>query len=95
MMSSRQIAIKNGDKSYEGRPCKKGHTRRRTKDSTCLHCKKTGTETWNQTKANKALPRDYSPTELLSMRVDRLESMIQDTMAAVCNLNERLDRKGL
>ena len=32
----------------------------------------TGGETW-QTKANKAVPRYYSPVELLSMRVDRLE----------------------
>ena len=42
----------------------------------------TGGETW-QTKANKAVPRYYSPTELLSMRVDKLEAM-------VLNLNERL-----
>ena len=50
-----------------------------------------GTETW-QTKATQKgkVPRYYSPTELLSMRVDKLESMIQDTMAAVVNLNERL-----
>ena len=40
-MSPRQTAIQNGDKFYEGRPCKReGHTRRRTKDSTCLVCKK-------------------------------------------------------
>ena len=40
-MTPRQIAIQNGDKFYEGRPCKReGHTRRRTKDSTCLVCKK-------------------------------------------------------
>ena len=51
--------------------------------------KPSGGETW-QTKANKAVPRYYSPTELLSMRVDKLESMIQDTMAAVVNLNKRL-----
>ena len=34
--------------------------------------KPTGGETW-QTKANKAVPRYYSPVELLPMRVDRLE----------------------
>ena len=33
--------------------------------------KNMGDETW-QTKANKAVPRYYSPVELLSMRVDRL-----------------------
>jgi hypothetical protein len=38
-ISPRQIAIKNGDKFYEGNPCKKGHTRRRTKDCTCMECK--------------------------------------------------------
>ena len=53
--------------------------------------KPTGGETW-QTKATAkgAVPKYYSPTELLAMRVDKLESMIQDTMAAVVNLNERL-----
>ena len=44
----------------------------------------TGTETW-QTKATAkgAVPRYYSPVELLSMRVDTLEEQ-------VCNLNKRL-----
>ena len=44
----------------------------------------TGFETW-QTKATAkgAVPRYYSPTELLSMRVDKLEDMVK-------NLNERL-----
>ena len=44
----------------------------------------TGTETW-QTKATAkgAVPRYYSPTELLSMRVDKLEEMVK-------NLNTRL-----
>ena len=36
----------------------------------------TGGETW-QTKANKAVPRYYSPVELLSMRVDRLEQELK------------------
>ena len=37
----------------------------------------TGSETW-QTKATAkgAVPRYYSPTELLSMRVDKLEEMV-------------------
>ena len=53
--------------------------------------KPTGGETW-QTKANakNTVPRYYSPTELLSMRVDKLEEMVKDTMSAVVNLNERL-----
>ena len=44
----------------------------------------TGTETW-QTKATAkgTVPRYYSPTELLSMRVDKLEEMVH-------NLNTRL-----
>ena len=44
----------------------------------------TGTETW-QTKATAkgTVPRYYSPTELLSMRVDKLEEMVK-------NLNTRL-----
>ena len=37
----------------------------------------TGGETW-QTKANKAVPRYYSPVELLSMRVDRLEQELEN-----------------
>ena len=36
----------------------------------------TGGETW-QTKANNAVPRYYSPVELLSMRVDRLEQELK------------------
>ena len=39
--------------------------------------KNMGDETW-QTKANKAVPRYYSPVELLSMRVDRLEQDIKN-----------------
>ncbi len=38
--------------------------------------KNIGDETW-QTKANKAVPRYYSPVELLSMRVDRLEQELK------------------
>ena len=30
MMSPRQIAVQNGDKTYEGKPCKEGHKRRYT-----------------------------------------------------------------
>ena len=49
-----------------------------------LESQPTGGETW-QTKANakNTIPRYYSPTELLSMRIDRLEDMVK-------NLNERL-----
>ena len=39
--------------------------------------KNMGDETW-QTKANKAVPRYYSPVELLSMRVDRLEQDLRN-----------------
>ena len=39
--------------------------------------KNMGDETW-QTKANKAVPRYYSPVELLSMRVDRLEQDLKN-----------------
>ena len=39
-MSPRQIAIKNGDTTYEGRPCKKGHTTRNTKYRDCIECSK-------------------------------------------------------
>ena len=40
-MSPRQIAIKNGDLTYEGRPCKKeGHTKRYTSDRKCIECKR-------------------------------------------------------
>ena len=40
-MSPRQIALKNGDKFYEGKPCKKkGHTKRYTYDRRCVECKK-------------------------------------------------------
>ena len=39
--------------------------------------KNMGDETW-QTKANKAVPRYYSPVELLSMRVERLEQDIRN-----------------
>ena len=39
-MSPRQQAIKNGNKSYEGKPCPKEHTTRRTTDCACLECKR-------------------------------------------------------
>ena len=39
-MSPRQIAIKKGDRFYEGRPCNEGHTKRYTSDSRCVECKK-------------------------------------------------------
>ena len=38
--SPRQIAIKNGDKFYEGNPCKKGHTKKRTLDYACVECRR-------------------------------------------------------
>ncbi len=37
-MSPRQTAIKNGDMFYEGRPCKKGHTKRYVKGYGCVEC---------------------------------------------------------
>ena len=39
--------------------------------------KNMGDETW-QTKANIAVPRYYSPVELLSMRVERIEQDIRN-----------------
>ena len=39
--------------------------------------KNLGDETW-QTKANKAVPRYYSPTELLEKRVTRLEQDLKN-----------------
>ena len=39
--------------------------------------KSLGDETW-QTKANKAVPRYYSPTELLEKRVTRLEQDLKN-----------------
>ena len=39
--------------------------------------KSMGDETW-QTKANKAVPRYYSPTELLEKRVTRLEQDLKN-----------------
>ena len=45
--------------------------------------KNMGDETW-QTKANKSVPRYYSPVELLSMRVDPLEQDLK-------NLKKELD----
>ena len=38
--SSRQIARKNGDKTYEGKPCKEGHTKRYTWARQCVECKR-------------------------------------------------------
>ena len=37
-MSPSQTALKNGDKIYEGRPCKKGHTIRNTNWRDCVVC---------------------------------------------------------
>ena len=39
-MTPRYIAIKNGDKSYEGKPCKEGHTTRYVSTWECIECKK-------------------------------------------------------
>lgn len=56
-----------------------------------LDAQPTGGETW-QTKANakNTVPRYYSPTELLSMRVDKLEDMVRTLHVGMENLNERL-----
>ena len=40
IMSPRQTALKNGDMFYEGKPCKKGHTRRYTQGRGCVVCEK-------------------------------------------------------
>tara|TARA_Y100000310_G_scaffold260033_1_gene268878 strand:+ start:42 stop:524 length:483 start_codon:yes stop_codon:yes gene_type:complete len=37
-MSSRQLAILYGHKTYEGKLCKKGHTTRNTKYRDCIEC---------------------------------------------------------
>ena len=34
----RQQAIKNNDKTYEGQPCKEGHTTRYTSNKNCKIC---------------------------------------------------------
>ena len=39
-MSPRQTAIKNDDMFYEGKPCKKGHTRRYVQNRGCVVCEK-------------------------------------------------------
>ena len=41
-MTPRQIARKSGDKTYEGRPCKEGHTTRtrNTSNCSCVECEK-------------------------------------------------------
>jgi hypothetical protein len=36
---TRKIAIKKGDLTYEGTPCKKGHTKKYTSNSNCVECK--------------------------------------------------------
>ena len=60
--------------------------------------KPTGSETW-QTKATAkgAVPKYYSPTELLSMKIDSMARLmndynerIKDLELAVANLNKRL-----
>ena len=38
MILLRQTAIKNGDMFYEGKPCKKGHTKRYVKGYGCVEC---------------------------------------------------------
>ena len=40
MILLRQTAIKNGDMFYEGKPCKKGHTRRYVQNRGCVVCEK-------------------------------------------------------
>ena len=39
-MTPRKIAIQKGDKTYEGRPCKKGHTTKYVSNWTCMECSK-------------------------------------------------------
>ena len=46
-MSSRQTALKNGDKTYEGALCKHGHgTKRYTKSGQCVECKVMHQKKW-------------------------------------------------
>jgi hypothetical protein len=39
-MTPRKIAIQKGDKTYEGRPCKKGHTTKYVSNWMCIECSK-------------------------------------------------------
>ena len=39
-LKPRQLAILHGHKTYEGKPCKKGHTTRNTKYRDCIECSK-------------------------------------------------------
>ena len=58
-MSPRQQAIKNNDKTYEGRPCKEGHTTRSTKWRTCIECERAdgGSPVSTQRKRNVLVPK--------------------------------------
>lgn len=37
-LSTRQLAQMAGDTTYHGKPCKNGHTKRRTSDKNCIVC---------------------------------------------------------
>ena len=57
----RQIAIQNGDKTFEGRPCKKeGHTKRYTSNNKCIECHKQYVKRPEQ--IDQGLKRNYGIT---------------------------------
>tara|TARA_Y100000296_G_C5012208_1_gene175681 strand:- start:32 stop:568 length:537 start_codon:yes stop_codon:yes gene_type:complete len=65
-MSPRQTAIRNGDKTYEGKPCKEGHTARYAADYSCIRCSNEHSQeyfinmTEDQKEEKKKKDRQYS-----------------------------------
>lgn len=57
---TRLAAIANGDKTYEGNPCKAyGHTLRHTYSGGCVECDKIKLSKWRQTQSWKEYQRQY------------------------------------
>ena len=59
-MTPRQQAIKNNDKTYEGRPCKEGHITRWTKWCTCVECERARWGKMNERQKEKHRARTRS-----------------------------------
>jgi hypothetical protein len=53
-MTPRQIARAAGLAQYQGKPCKRGHTRRRISDGHCVECQRASDAKWKAANPEKA-----------------------------------------
>ena len=93
-LSPRKIAIKKGDLTYEGKPCKEGHTTKYASNWQCIECK---TQYYQDNKDSyKEYHKQYQIThkeELIKYRIDNNEHIREQQKTHKSTLEFKKDRR--